>query len=93
MDFPLFTESSTFTDDSVLTFATAAVLLGKGVRGSVSGFRRYRGAITAAISTVGFTRIGPKPYSSYGNSAMRVSPVGFAADSLEETLAEARHLC
>ena len=27
VDFPLFTESSTFTDDSVLTFATAAVLL------------------------------------------------------------------
>ena len=33
----------------------------------------------------------PRPYGSYGNgSAMRVSPVGWAFSSLEETLAAAR---
>jgi ADP-ribosylglycohydrolase len=33
----------------------------------------------------------PKPYGSYGNgSAMRVSPVGFAFDTIEKVLAEAK---
>ncbi len=93
VDFPLFTSSSTFTDDSVLTFATAAVLLGKGdYAAAYQDFARrypnrgYGGNFYRWIYTD-----DPKPYNSFGNgSAMRVSPVGFAFDSLEETLAEAR---
>ena len=93
VDFPLFTESSTFTDDSVLTFATAAVLLGKGeYAAAYQDFaRRYRGRGYGGNFYRWIYTDDPRPYNSYGNgSAMRVSPVGFAFDSLEETLAEAQ---
>ncbi|HPY33168.1 MAG TPA: ADP-ribosylglycohydrolase family protein [Anaerolineaceae bacterium] len=93
VDFPLFTESSTFTDDSVLTFATAAVLLGKGdYTTAYQDFaRRYRGRGYGGNFYRWIYTDDPRPYNSFGNgSAMRVSPVGFAFDSLEETLAEAQ---
>lgn len=92
-DFPLFNPSSTFTDDTVLTVAIAdAILSGSGYSGKLKeyywlypergygpGFRRW----AAAGRTT--------PYHSNGNgSAMRVSPVGLAFDSLEEVLREAK---
>ncbi len=93
VDFPLFSSSSTFTDDSVLTFATAAVLLDKGdYAAAYQDFaRRYPGRGYGGNFYRWIYTDDPKPYNSFGNgSAMRVSPVGFAFESLEETLAEAR---
>ncbi len=92
-NFPLFSPASTFTDDTVLSVAVAEVLLdgsdyvetykryfrrhpGRGFGGS---FRRW-----AASASTG-------PYGSLGNgSAMRVSPVAWARETLSEVLAEAR---
>ncbi len=92
-DFYFFDRNSHFTDDSVLTFATAKVLLDGGDytyayqtfaraypdRGYGGGFRKW------------MWQESPQPYNSFGNgSAMRVSPVGFAFADLETTLAEAK---
>jgi ADP-ribosylglycohydrolase len=93
-DFPLFVENSTFTDDSVLTFAVAhSILSGDSYARSLQDFARsypnrgYGGGFSRWIRTAG----DPKPYNSYGNgSAMRVSPVGFAFDTLAKTLEEAK---
>lgn len=93
MDFPLFNAGSTFTDDTVLTVAVAdAILAGAGYgaklkeyyrqyphRGYGPGFRRW----AASDRTT--------PYNSKGNgSAMRVSPVGLAFDTMDEVMREAR---
>jgi ADP-ribosylglycohydrolase len=88
----LFSSAATFTDDSVLTVATADVLL-------------YGGSYTDAYQHYGcrFPDAGygahfhfwifsenPAPYNSWGNgSAMRVSPIGLALNSLKEVLDEA----
>lgn len=88
-DFPLFIEGSTFTDDSVLTVAVAEWLL----RGEdlVDLFHRYTHAHPYRGYGGGFHQWALQrlrlPYNSFGNgSAMRVSPVGFAFDDLEEVL-------
>jgi len=93
LDFPLFSSASTFTDDSVLTFATASVLLANGdYTATYQDFsRRYQGRGYGGNFWRWIYSDDPKPYNSFGNgSAMRVSPVGFAFESLEETLAEAK---
>ncbi|MEL7645633.1 MAG: ADP-ribosylglycohydrolase family protein [Anaerolineaceae bacterium] len=93
VDFPLFSSKSTFTDDSVLTFATADVLLGQGdYAAAYQNFaRRYPHRGYGGNFWHWIYADDPKPYNSFGNgSAMRVSPVGFAFESLEETLEEAR---
>lgn len=93
VDFPLFQEASSFTDDSVLTIALAdSILHGTDYTNKLKEYyRRYRNA------GYGFSFIqwaespDSEPYHSWGNgSAMRVSPVGYAYDSLEEVLLEAR---
>ena len=89
MEFPLFSKSSSYTDDTVMTIANAEWLLGGHdlVRimqdyGSRYPDAGYGGRFYSWL----FTR-EPKPYNSWGNgSAMRVSPVGWVSDSLEETL-------
>src|SRR5580765_1875212 len=93
MDFPLFVESSRFTDDSVLTIAVADCLL----TGSsyVDKFHEYTRAYPDRCYGAGFWRWvesgSRKPYNSWGNgAAMRVSPVGFAFPTLEEVIHEAR---
>ena len=93
-DFHLFTPMSRFTDDTVMTLAVAEWLtedkehseeglvlrmqdLGRRYPyvGYGGGFRRW------------LYNQQPEPYNSYGNgSAMRVSPIAFYAQSLEETL-------
>ena len=93
-DFHLFTPMSRFTDDTVMTLAVAKWLtedkehseeglvlrmqdLGRRYPyvGYGGGFRRW------------LYNQQPQPYNSYGNgSAMRVSPIAFYAQSLEETL-------
>ncbi len=92
-DFPLFCDQSTFTDDSVLTFATAKVLLdGTDYTKTYQDFsHRYAGRGYGTYFSLWLNMKNPLPYNSLGNgSAMRVSPVGFAFESAEETLAEAR---
>lgn len=93
IDFPLFQENTTFTDDSVLTCATMDALMKKRDYSSAyqSWSRRYpnRGYGGRFLSWIYAEE--PKPYNSWGNgSAMRVSPVGWAFNTLEEVLEEAK---
>ena len=92
-DFPLFVEDSRFTDDTVLTVAVAERLLRSG--SYVDLYHDYFHAYPQAgygssfIRWAGYRR--RDPYNSWGNgSAMRVSPVGFACDTLDEVMAQAR---
>ena len=92
-DFPLFVEHSRFTDDSVLTIAIADCLL----NGSsyVDRFHEYTRAYPDRCYGAGFWKWvqsgSREPYNSWGNgSAMRVSPVGYAFDTLEAVLEGAR---
>jgi ADP-ribosylglycohydrolase len=91
-DFPLFPRGARFTDDTVLTVATAeAILQGGDYR---EAYRSWGRRYPAAGYGPGFKRWlvhdDPPPLGSMGNgSAMRVSPVGFAFNSLEEVLREA----
>ncbi|MBB3230118.1 ADP-ribosylglycohydrolase family protein [Halomonas stenophila] len=92
-DFPLFVAGSTFTDDSVLTVAVADALLHGGDYVDLfhDYFHRYPDAGFGGHFRGWAARRDREPYNSWGNgSAMRVSPVGFAARSLDEALAEAR---
>ena len=92
-DFTLFTERSTFTDDSVLTIAIADVLLtGAGYTEKLQEYgRRYPSAGYGGNFYRWLLSPTPAPYGSWGNgSAMRVSPVGYAFDSLEKVLQEAK---
>jgi len=91
--FELFDSRSTFTDDSVLSFATAKVLLdGTDYAQTYQEFaRRYPGRGYGGNFSLWIHSENALPYNSFGNgSAMRVSPVGFAYNTLEETLKEAR---
>jgi len=91
-EFPLFSPSSTFTDDTVLTVAVAEVLLKNGdYREAFKRyFRRYPDAGYGSMFYLWASSGDDKPYNSFGNgSAMRVSPVGWAFDNLEDVLNEA----
>jgi ADP-ribosylglycohydrolase len=93
VDFPLFGAGSTFTDDTVLTVAVADAILNDtdyGVTIKRYG-RQYPQAGYGGSFYKWLMQTGYKPYNSWGNgSAMRVSPVGFAFDSVESVLGEAR---
>jgi len=91
-EFPLFGAGATFTDDTVLTIATAQAILNEV--GYAEIYKQFGRAYP--YSGYGGSFIGwlfsesSKPYNSWGNgSAMRVSPVGFAFDSEKEVLEEA----
>jgi ADP-ribosylglycohydrolase len=91
-DFELFPPGARFTDDSVLTVATADALLGDG--DYAAAYRRYGRAYPNAGYGGSFHAwlfsADAGPYNSWGNgAAMRVSPVGFALDSVDAVLAEA----
>ncbi len=91
-DFDLFQSNSTFTDDTVLTAATAkALMTGMGYEEAYQDFaRRYPGRGYGGNFSRWIRAEEPQPYNSWGNgSAMRVSPVGFAFDTAAEVLAEA----
>jgi len=92
-EFPLFTNLSDFTDDSVLTLATMDAITNKARydtnyyrfgkkyegRGYGGGFRDW-----LALGTL-------QPYNSWGNgSAMRVSPIGWSFNTIQETLEAAK---
>jgi ADP-ribosylglycohydrolase len=92
-EFPLFVAESRFTDDTVLSIAVADCLL----TGSsyIDKFRAYAQAYPNRCYGVGFWRWvesgSREPYNSWGNgSAMRVSPIAFAFQTLEEVLKEAK---
>lgn len=91
--FPLFSDYSTFTDDTVLTAAVAYAILNDLEYGpTIQSFgRRYPGAGYGARFYQWLRKPGIEPYNSWGNgSAMRVSPVGYAFDGVEIVLEEAR---
>ena len=96
--FPLFTEQSRFTDDTVMTIAVAQALLEVPpdaedheirealVRSMQFWGRKYPDAGYGGRFRVWLRSENPEPYNSYGNgSAMRVSAAGWLCGSLEET--------
>lgn len=86
-DFTLFNPGSTFTDDTVLTVAVAdAILHGKDYAAALKEYgRRYPGAGYGGNFKRWLFAESSGPYYSYGNgSAMRVSPVGWAYNTLEK---------
>ncbi len=92
-NFPLFQLNSVFTDDSVMTVATAVSILDNVPYGQ--SYHDYGRKYPGRGYGDGFHRWilsdSPQPYNSWGNgSAMRVSPVGFAFDSVEEVLEQAK---
>jgi len=93
-EFEFFGDRCFFTDDSVLTAATAKALMsGKDYTRTYQDFsRRYPGRGYGGRFIDWIHSQNPQPYNSWGNgSAMRVSPVGFAYNTVEEVLAEAKH--
>ncbi|MEW5746192.1 MAG: ADP-ribosylglycohydrolase family protein [Nitrospirota bacterium] len=91
-DFPLFGPCSRFTDDTVLTIAVAdCIMNGKDYALTFREYgRRYPDAGYGGMFGQWLSGDDLSPYNSFGNgSAMRVSPVGFAFDSLEAVLEEA----
>jgi len=92
-EFPLFGPQSAFTDDTVMTVAMAQAILTDGdYRKAALDFgRRYPDAGYGGFFMGWLHSRDPKPYQSYGNgSAMRASPIGFAFDTVEEVLREAK---
>ena len=92
-DAPLLTPESSFTDETVLTVAVADCLLHGLPYGET--LRAYALAYPGRHYSTRFAKWIEDPErslpNSYGNGAAgRVSPVGWAFDSLEETLEEAR---
>lgn len=92
-EFELYSEKSHFTDDTVLTCATADVVMNGG--DYAEAYREYgrrwpdRGFGGAFARWVNENSM--EPYNSWGNgSAMRVSPIGFAYDDLDTVLEEAK---
>ncbi|MBQ7155002.1 MAG: ADP-ribosylglycohydrolase family protein [Synergistaceae bacterium] len=99
-DYPLVSDWSQVTDDSVMTLAVAdAVMKSIPLRGQVPDAENFRRQIIRSMQKIGnmYRNSGyggrfydwlqekdPQPYNSWGNgSAMRVSPVAWAFDTLE----------
>jgi len=95
--FPFFDERKEYTDDSILTIATAEWILKGGNPGRF--YHKYVAAYPYPMGSYGtmFVQWCHKanrgiwdPYNSFGNgSAMRIAPVGWAFDTETETLSEA----
>ncbi len=91
-DFPLFTEYSRFSDDTVMTVAVASALLeGSEFAHAMRAFgRRHPFAGYGKYFQDWLLHEELGPYESYGNGgAMRAGPIGFAARTEEEALDEA----
>ena len=93
-DFELLPPGSRFTDDTVMTLAVAKWLMDDPSH-SPDSLVRIMQELGRKYPDVGYGRRfrewlksdNPQPYGSYGNgSAMRVSPVGIYAKSLDEAL-------
>lgn len=84
---------SAFTDDTVLTVAVAHSILNDGdYAESIKSFaQKYHSLPYGRAFRKWIWAWENKPYNSFGNgSAMRVSPVGFAYDTVDEVLLEAK---
>jgi ADP-ribosyl-[dinitrogen reductase] hydrolase len=93
LEFPLFKPETTFTDDSVLTIATMDALLQKAtyVKSYQEFGRKYTSRGYGDRFLWWLMESNPKPYNSWGNgSSMRVSPIGWAFDSIDDVLKEAK---
>lgn len=96
-NFELFTDKNRFTDDSVMT---CAIALACSIYKEDKNIENFEKNCILCMKNLGLKYINagyggkfiywilsknPKPYNSYGNgSAMRVSPVAWIANSLEE---------
>lgn len=97
-EFELVPEGSRFTDDTVMTLAVAKWLMDDPAHraDSLVGImrelgRKYLHAGYGKMFLWWLQTENPMPYNSFGNgSAMRVSPVGMYAKSMEEALELAR---
>lgn len=102
-EFPLFSRGSEFTDDTVMTVALADTLLQFDKIEDVNDFKsaliksfhrygkRYPDSGYGGHFGLWLLHEEGEPYGSYGNgSAMRVSPVAWYADTLENALALAQ---
>jgi ADP-ribosylglycohydrolase len=88
-DFPLFAEGATFTDDTVCTVAIADGLLSGGDFADHlrTWVRRYPHAGYGGMFLRWAFADDMGPYGSWGNgSAMRVSPVAYAAVEIEAAM-------
>ena len=97
-DFPLFSQRSEFTDDTVMTLAVAQALLDTRGQDDIT----IKAALVREMQRLGraypdkgygarfnqwLYEDDPQPYRSYGNgSAMRVSPAAWLAESIQEAL-------
>ena len=101
--FDLFSRECNYTDDTVMSIAVAHALLSFDKVTDTDAFKKKLIALMHAYGHAymdagyggGFylwlKQRRTKPYGSYGNgSAMRVSPVGWYAESLEEALSLAK---
>ncbi len=89
---PIFADGSCFTDDTVLTLATADHFIFGGSYAQVyrQFGRNYPHAGYGASFRAWMLAPAAEPYNSWGNgSAMRVSPIAWAARDLEWALEEA----
>ena len=97
-DFELVPKGSRFTDDTVMTLAVAEWLMTDPEHQPETLVacmqrlgRKYPHAGYGKMFSQWLMSDHPQPYNSFGNgSAMRVSPVGLYANSLEEALKLAR---
>ncbi len=99
-EFPLFSDGCEFTDDTVMTVAVADALLQYEKMTDTDAFKNtlidsmhkfghsYKEAGYGARFGMWLGLRSREPYNSYGNgSAMRVSPVAWYADTLDDALA------
>ena len=100
-DFPLFSEDSYFTDDTVMTIAVAEAFLDApddedGIRRCLIASmqkwgRRYPGAGYGVRFSRWLESYNPQPYNSWGNgSAMRVAAVAWLYNDLDTVRRMAR---
>lgn len=91
-DFELFNRFCRFTDDTVLTVATAYAL--QNGRNYAEAYRLFYNKYPQRGYGPSFRQWAagriPHPTSQGNGAAMRVSPIGWAFDTLEETLDEAK---
>jgi ADP-ribosylglycohydrolase len=90
--FRLFSPASRVTDDSVLTLAVAdAILSGRGYAQCIHQYAQaYPNCGYGGMFRRWMAADDPQPYYSFGNgSAMRVSPIGWAFNRVEDVLREA----
>lgn len=93
-DFKLFHKDCSFTDDTICTVAIAdAILRNSSYQESLLRWcRSYPNPMGGYGGRFGqwVNSNNPQPYNSFGNgSAMRVSPVAWAFDNLDDVFAEA----